>query len=84
MPKTRGVSIMAEDTKDETLKEISEKLEEISDSMASINEALEDINMSFKMLIFFKLVELRPDMKDKLGPLVNDMVESMDFAMPED
>ncbi|NPV61185.1 MAG: hypothetical protein HPY61_00875 [Methanotrichaceae archaeon] len=76
---------MTKDTaKDEALTEISEKLEEISDSMANINEALDDINMSFKMLIFFKLVELRPDMKEKLGPLVNDMVESMDFAMPED
>jgi hypothetical protein len=73
-----------EEAKDVTLEEISEKLEDISDSMASINEALDDINMSFKMLIFFKLVELRPDMKDKLGPLVDDMVQSMDFGMPED
>ena len=72
------------DSKEAVLEEISEKLEEICDSMVSIEESLDDISMSYKMLIFFKLVELRPDMKDKLGPLVEEMIESMDFGMPED
>ena len=72
------------DSKEAVLEEISEKLEEICDSMASIEESLDDISMSYKMLIFFKLVELRPDMKDKLGPLVEEMIGSMDFSMPED
>jgi hypothetical protein len=40
--------------------------------------------MSSKMLIFFKLVELRPDMKDKLGPLINDLAASMDFDMGDE
>ena len=66
------------------LEEISETLEEICSSMASIEENIDDICMSFKMLVFFKLAELRPDMKDKLMPLVDDMVESMDFSIPED
>lgn len=72
------------DSKEAILEEISETLEEICDSMVSIEESFDDISMSFKMLIFFKLVELRPDMKDKLGPLVEEMIDSMDFSMPED
>ncbi len=36
-----------------------------------------------KMMIFFKLIELKPEMKDKLGPLINELAESMDFEMDE-
>jgi len=76
---------MAKDAaKDEALSDISEKLEEISDSMAAMSEAIEDMSMSFKMLLFFKLADLRPEMKDKLGPLIDEMVQSMDFTMDED
>jgi len=35
------------------------------------------------MMIFFKLIELKPEMKDKLGPLINELAESMDFEMDE-
>jgi hypothetical protein len=66
-------------TKDEKLTEIAEQLTAISDSLNSINEELSDISLSSKMLIFFKLMELRPDMKDKLGPLIDEMATSMDF-----
>jgi argonaute-like protein implicated in RNA metabolism and viral defense len=72
------------ESKNVVLDEISEKLGEISSSMASIEENLNDISMSYQMLVFFKLAELRPDMKDKLMPLVDDMIESMDFNMPEE
>ena len=72
------------ESKNVVLEEISEKLGEICSSMASIEENLNDISMSYEMLILFKLAELRPDMKDKLMPLVDEMVESMNFTMPED
>ena len=72
------------ESKNAVLEEISEKLGEICSSMESIEENIDDICTSYKMLVFFKLVELRPDMKDKLMPLVDDMIESMDFSMPEE
>ena len=70
-------------TKDEKLQEIAEQLSAISDSLDGINEELADISMSSKMLIIFKLIELRPDMKEKLGPLINDLTELMDFDLGE-
>lgn len=72
------------ESKNAVLEEISEKLGEICSSMESIEERLDDITMSSSMLVFFRLVELRPDMKDKLMPLIDDMVEAMDFNMPEE
>ena len=71
-------------SKDETMEEIAETLASINDSLEGINAELADISMSSKMLIFFKLVELRPDMKDKLGPLINDLAASMDFDMGDE
>jgi hypothetical protein len=76
----RGAGLMP---KDEVLQEIAEQLTAISDSLDCINEELADISMSSKMMIFFKLIELRPEMKEKLGPLINDLAESMDFEMGE-
>jgi DNA-binding FrmR family transcriptional regulator len=70
-------------TKDEKLQEIAEQLSAISDSLDGINEELADISMSSKMLIIFKLIELRPEMKEKLGPLINDLTELMDFDLGE-
>ncbi len=69
--------------KDEVLSEIAEQLAAISDSLDCINDELADISMSTKMMIFFKLIELKPEMKEKLGPLINDLVVSMDFEMGE-
>jgi hypothetical protein len=68
-------------SKEEVLEEIAETLDTISDSLEGINSELEDICMSSKMLIFFKMIELRPEMKEKLGPLINDLAESMDLSM---
>jgi len=68
---------------DEVLSEIAEQLAAISDSLDCINDELADISMSTKMMIFFKLIELKPEMKEKLGPLINDLVVSMDFEMGE-
>jgi hypothetical protein len=48
------------ESKNVVLEEISEKLGEICSSMASIEERLDDITMSCSMLVFFRLVELRP------------------------
>ncbi|MDD1749217.1 MAG: hypothetical protein LUO89_05010 [Methanothrix sp.] len=68
-------------SKEEVLEEIAETLASINDSLEGINAELEDISMSSKMLIFFKIIELRPEMKEKLGPLINDLAESMDMNM---
>jgi hypothetical protein len=71
-------------SKDETMQEIAETLASINDSLEGINAELEDICMSSKMLIFFKMIELRPEMKEKLGPLIDDLAESMDLGMDEE
>lgn len=52
--------------KDEILEEIAENLSSISDSLDEMNIQLEDISMASKMLVFFKMIELRPEMKEKL------------------
>jgi len=70
--------------KDEVLSEIAEQLAAISDSLDCINDELADIGVSTKVMIFFKLIELRPDMKEKLEPLINDLVASMDLEMAEE
>jgi len=70
-------------TQIEVLQEISDTLISINDCLEGIGEELEEISMASKMMIFFKLIELKPDMKDKLGPLINELAESMDFEMDE-
>jgi len=70
-------------TQIEVLQEISDTLISINDCLEGIGEELEEISMASKMMIFFKLIELKPDMKDKLGPLINELAESMDFTMDE-
>ncbi len=71
-------------SKDETMQEIAETLASINDSLEGINAELEDICMSSKMLIFFKMIELKPEMKEKLGPLIDDLAESMDLGIDEE
>jgi len=71
-------------SKEETMEEIAETLASINDSLEGINAELEDICMSSKMLIFFKMIELRPEMKEKLGPLIDELAESMDLGMGEE
>ena len=70
-------------TQIEVLQEISDTLISINDSLEGISAELEEISMASKMMIFFKLIELKPEMKDKLGPLINELAESMDFTMDE-
>lgn len=70
-------------TQIEVLQEISQTLISINDCLEGINVELEDISMANKMMIFFKLIELKPEMKDKLGPLINELAASMDFEIDE-
>ena len=71
-------------TQIEVLQEISDTLISINDCLEGIGEELEEISMASKMMIFFKLIELKPEMKDKLGPLINELAASMDFEMDEE
>lgn len=71
-------------TQIEVLQEISDTLISINDCLDGIGAELEDISLASKMMIFFKLIELRPDMKDKLGPLINELAATMDFEMDEE
>lgn len=72
-------------TKEDNLKNIAEQLTAINNSLIDLNAELSDISFSSKMLIFFKLMELRPEKKDKLGALIDEMADAMDFDIgPED
>jgi hypothetical protein len=74
-------------SKEEIMEEIADSLASISDSLEGIYEELEDISMTSKIQIFFKMMELRPEMKEKIGPMIDEMAKSMDFDMdgePED
>lgn len=70
--------------KDEILEEIAGSLSSISDSLERIDDELDEISMVGKMLVFFKMVEMRPELKEKLGPLINELVDSMDMSMTEE
>ena len=70
--------------KDEILEEIAGSLSIISDSLERIDDELDEISMVGKMLVFFKMVEMRPELKEKLGPLINELVDSMDMSMTEE
>jgi hypothetical protein len=69
--------------KDEALQEIAEHLSSISDSLDVIQEELDDICMTGKIMTFFKMIELRPEMKEKLRPLIDEMVASIDLEVGE-
>jgi hypothetical protein len=66
---------------EESLQEIAEQLEAISDTLACIHEDIADISFTGKIMTIFKIMELRPEMKEKLEPLINEMAASMDLDM---
>ncbi len=74
---------MPKTSKDESLLAIAEQLEAINDRLESIHEEIADISFTGKMMTIFKIIELRPELKEKLGPVINEMVASMDFCMEE-
>ena len=67
--------------KDEAFQEIADQLSDIADNLDGIYEELTDIGITCKMMVFFKLIELRPEMKEKLTPMINEMAECIDFEM---
>lgn len=71
-------------TKQEVLEEIVEELASISDSLAGIHEEMEEISMTNKIMVILKMMELRPEMKEKMGPLIDEMVATMDMSMAGD
>jgi len=60
-------------TKQEVLEEIAEELASISDSLTEIHSELEDLSMSSKIMVFLKMMDIRPDMKEKLGPVIDEL-----------
>ncbi|HPT19285.1 MAG TPA: hypothetical protein PLJ25_04415 [Methanothrix sp.] len=71
-------------TKQEVLEEIVEELASISDSLAGIHEEMEEISMTNKIMVILKMTELRPEMKEKMGPLIDEMAATMDMTITED
>jgi len=70
-------------TKQEVLEEIAEELASISDSLTEIHSELEDLSMSSKIMVFLKMMDIRPDMKEKLGPVIDELAADMDLSMAE-
>lgn len=68
---------------DEALWEIAEQLESISNALACIHEEIADISFTGKIMTIFKIMELRPELKEKLEPLIKEMAATMDLDMEE-
>jgi len=70
-------------TKQEVLEEIAEELASISDSLTEIHSDLEDLSMSSKIMVFLKMMDMRPAMKEKLEPVIDELAAAMDLSMAE-
>ncbi|HOV82648.1 MAG TPA: hypothetical protein PLN19_02600 [Methanothrix sp.] len=70
-------------TKQEVLEEIAEELANISDSLTEIHSDLEDLSMSSKIMVFLKMMDMRPAMKEKLEPVIDELAAAMDLSMAE-
>jgi len=64
----------------ETLSEISEELENICDELSELNSGL---GMIGTMMTIDMLVKMRPEMKDKVAPLINELVNGLSITLSD-
>ncbi len=65
--------------KEEKLSEIVDELSEIREALETVGDELRELHQSIMVIGILKMVEVRPEMKEKLEPMFKEMVES--FAM---
>jgi len=64
----------------ENLAEISEELENICDELSELNSGL---GMIGTMMTIDMLVKMRPEMKDKVAPLINELVNGLSITLSD-
>jgi hypothetical protein len=64
----------------ETLMEISEELENICDELSELNSSM---SMIGTMMTIDMLVKMRPEMKDKVAPLINELVNGLAITLSD-
>ena len=77
MAKTKDTSV--EDLNN-TLREILEELGNISYELSEINSGLSTIGT---MVTINMIVDKRPELKDKVPPLINELIENMAIAFSD-
>jgi len=65
--------------KEEKLQEIVDELSDIREALETVGDELRELHQSIMVIGILKMVEVRPEMREKLEPLFKEMVES--FAM---
>jgi hypothetical protein len=75
----KSKEVQMEDLK-ETLSEISEELENICDELSELNSGL---GMIGTMMTIDMLVKMRPEMKDKVAPLINELVNGLSITLSD-
>ncbi len=64
----------------ETLVEISEELGNISNELAELNSSM---SMIGTMLTINMLVDKQPEFKDKVAPLMNELIKGLELSLSE-
>jgi len=64
----------------ETLMEISEELENISNELSELNSSM---SMIGTMLTINMLVDKQPEFKDKVAPLMNELIKGLELSLSE-
>ncbi len=70
-------------TKQEILEDMADELASISDSLAGIHEEMEEISMASKIMVILKMIEIRPDLKEKLRPMMDDLANALNLCGEE-
>jgi hypothetical protein len=75
----KSKEVQMEDLK-ENLAEISEELGNICDELSELNS---NLGMIGTMITIDLLVKMRPEMKDKVAPLINELVNGLAITLSD-
>jgi len=75
----KSKEVQMEDLK-ENLAEISEELGNICDELSELNSSM---SMIGTMVTIDMLVKMRPEMKDKVAPLINELVKGLSITLSD-
>ncbi len=73
---------MAKD-KDAQLQTIAEELSGIREALEDLGEELNELHQSVMLIGLLKMVEVRPDMKEKMEPIFREMIATFDVMGEE-
>ncbi len=69
------------------MEDLQETLMEISEELGNICNELSELNSSFStigtMITINMLVNTRPELKDKVAPLINELINGLEITLSE-